>query len=179
MHSPRTILVVCPVCEKRGEIQIPEQVIQENKNTSTILVRAGITCPHTYQVFIDRKCIVRGEQPPDYEEPVAEQSKNPSFTFAAQDFHPPATMPHKPVIPAKLDPFIRAAIRDFLGEIDTLPSPSTCAKGIAGLHDLIQSQQGFHFILPDMKNWANNLRIGAIWDEKAKERVKKRVRIWL
>jgi len=179
MHSPLKILVVCPLCEKRGEIQVPEEVLQEKKGSSVILVRSGITCTHSYQVFVDKNCTVRGYQRTDYEVPVAQQSGNASIVFPAQAPRPPTTTALKSILPAKFDPQITAAIQDFLAKIDTFISPGTCSKSIAELHDLIQSRQGFHPVLPDMKNWANNLRIGAMWDEKAKERVKKRVIVWL
>jgi hypothetical protein len=30
-----------------------------------------------------------------------------------------------------------------------------------------------------MRNWSNQLRVGATWDEKTKEWVKKRATLWL
>jgi hypothetical protein len=179
MHSPRKILVVCPLCEKRGEIQVPEEVLIEKKGSSVILVRSGITCTHSYQVFVDKNCTVRGYQRTDYEVPVAQQSGNASIAFTASGSRPLSKTSTTPIPPTNLDHQITAAIQDFLAKIDTFISPSTCSKGIAELQDFIQSRQGFHPVLPDMKNWANNLRIGAMWDVKAKERVRKRVLVWL
>ncbi len=172
-------MVICPLCEKRGEVLIPEGVIQENKGTSTVLVRAGVTCNHSYQVFLDKNCTVRGYQRTDYEVPVKQQPGNAPQTFIGEENPSPNPTTTKSVPPAGPDHQITLAIQAFIPKIDDFLSASTCAKGILDLHNFIQSRGGFHPVLPDMKNWINQLRYGATWDAKAKDWVKKRAMIWL
>ncbi len=179
MNSPRKVLVICPLCEKRGEILIPEGVIQENKGTSTVLVRAGVTCNHSYQVFLDKNCKVRGYQRTDYEVPVTQPLANAPQTFTRQENPSPSPTATKSILPVGSDHQITLAIQAFIPKVDEYLSASTCAKGILDLHNFIQSRRGFHPVLPDMKNWINQLQYGAPWDAKAKDWVKKRAMIWL
>ncbi len=175
MTVQKKVLVICPQCEKRGEILIPEGVTKGNKGMSTVLVRAGVICPHSYQVFLDKHCEVRGYQRTDYEVPEGD-TIIPKVGQASSDVTIISTDQLRPV---GSDPRIMTAIQDFLARIDGFLSAGTCAKGITELHSFIQSLGGFHPVLPDMRNWSNQLRVGASWDEKTKEWVKKRATLWL
>ncbi len=108
------IMVVCPRCQKTGLVQIPTEVIQDNKGVSTVLIRNGVTCNHTYQVFLDKNCKVRGYQRTDYEVPVVPVPEN------AQ--HP------SPVKVTASDPEIGASLLDFLPKVDQYVAANVCAK---------------------------------------------------
>lgn len=161
MSSSQSIMVVCPRCQKTGLVQIPTEIIQDSKSLSIVLIRAGVTCDHAYQVFLDKQYKVRGYQKTDYEVLLGPQGSNAPVK---------KTAPNAQVI---------ASLRDFLPKINDFVAANVCAHGILEIYNSIQAQWGFHPVLPDMKNWINQLSIGATWDNKTKDLVRKRVAFWI
>ncbi len=172
MCAASSIVVVCPRCQKTGLVQIPTEIIQDSKGLSTVLIRSGVTCEHAYQVFLDKNFKVRGYQRTDYEVLIGPPTKTTPQSAPAQNVreNPKRTAPDAQVI---------ATLRDFQGKIDGFVAANICAHGILELYTSIQSRLGFHPVLPDMKNWINQLSIGAIWDTKMKDLVRKRVAFWI
>ncbi|MBD3351757.1 MAG: hypothetical protein GF364_09760 [Candidatus Lokiarchaeota archaeon] len=62
------IRIVCPKCAKSEFITIPlEDIKGSGKGLTTILIPAGTSCEHSYQIFVDKNGAVRGYETPDYE----------------------------------------------------------------------------------------------------------------
>jgi hypothetical protein len=63
----KKISISCPVCKKRGIVEIPLSIIKENKPLTTISIPKGELCDHHFQIFIDRNYAIRGFQKVDFE----------------------------------------------------------------------------------------------------------------
>jgi hypothetical protein len=61
------IHVICPHCKKSKFIQIPESIINESRNVTTISIPMNYVCEHSFQVFIDKHFVVRGYQRVDFD----------------------------------------------------------------------------------------------------------------
>ncbi len=179
VSPPKKILVICPICQGRGEIHVPDEVLQDNKGTSTVLVRAGVTCNHLYQAFVDKNCKVRGYQRTDYEVPIISKQVPAQQLFEGQNAHNPVTTPGSTGSPRGGESEITIALREFITKIDGFLSCNLCSRSMAELYDLILARKGFHVVRNDMKNWINQLRYGYAWDTKARETLKKRAECWL
>ena len=62
----KPIDVICPICKVKKQINIPEHVINEAKQLTSISISKGIVCNHHFQAFVDKNFIVRGYQKVDY-----------------------------------------------------------------------------------------------------------------
>ena len=58
--------MICPICKTRRQINIPEDVINEAKQLTSISISKDIVCTHHFQAFVDKNFIVRGYQKVDY-----------------------------------------------------------------------------------------------------------------
>ena len=56
------IHVICPVCKKSEFIKIPESIINESHNVTTISIPMNFMCEHSFQVFVDKHFAIRGYQ---------------------------------------------------------------------------------------------------------------------
>ena len=56
------IHVICPICNKSEFIKIPESIINESHNVTTISVPMNFMCEHSFQVFVDKHFAIRGYQ---------------------------------------------------------------------------------------------------------------------
>ena len=61
------IHVVCPLCSKSKFIKIPESIINESHNVTTISIPMNYVCEHSFQVFIDKHFAIRGYQRVDFD----------------------------------------------------------------------------------------------------------------
>lgn len=59
--------VVCPLCSKSKFIQIPESIINESHNVTTVSIPMNYVCEHSFQVFIDKHFAIRGYQRVDFD----------------------------------------------------------------------------------------------------------------
>ncbi len=58
--------VICPVCKKKGHINIPKNVLKEGGLT-TISIPCKAMCEHNFQIFLDQHSNIRGYQKVDFE----------------------------------------------------------------------------------------------------------------
>jgi hypothetical protein len=56
------IHVICPMCKKSEFIKIPESIINESHNVTTISIPMNFMCEHSFQVFLDKHFAIRGYQ---------------------------------------------------------------------------------------------------------------------
>jgi hypothetical protein len=61
------ILVVCPTCKAKKELNIPSKIINHAQHLTTISIPLGAVCDHGFQAFVDKNFIVRGYQKVDFE----------------------------------------------------------------------------------------------------------------
>ncbi len=62
----KKVLVVCPICHERKEVDIPESVVKESRSLATIYIDKGLACEHGFQAFVDKNFQVRGYKNDDY-----------------------------------------------------------------------------------------------------------------
>ncbi|MFX1322775.1 MAG: hypothetical protein ACFFAQ_14150 [Promethearchaeota archaeon] len=63
----QNILIQCPLCKQKKILKIPIQIIDQNKQLTTISVPSGLVCKHSFQLFVDKNYKVRGYQKVDFE----------------------------------------------------------------------------------------------------------------
>ncbi|MFX1572482.1 MAG: hypothetical protein ACFFB0_07010 [Promethearchaeota archaeon] len=61
------VQIVCPICNTRDIIGIPEREIKKNNHLTTVSIHKGLLCPHHFQVFVDKNFQIRGYQKVDFE----------------------------------------------------------------------------------------------------------------
>ena len=61
------IQIICPKCETKKFLEIPEKIINQSKQLTTISIPAGIICEHSFQAFADKNFKIRGYQTVDFE----------------------------------------------------------------------------------------------------------------
>jgi len=63
----KEVPMICPECKKGEKLQIPQQIINQSKQLTTVSIPAGVVCEHSFQAFIDKNFKVRGYQKVDFE----------------------------------------------------------------------------------------------------------------
>lgn len=63
----KKINVICPICKSRQDIDVPESIIRQNAQLTTISVPKNLVCKHHFQAFVDRQFKVRGYQKVDFD----------------------------------------------------------------------------------------------------------------
>ncbi|UCC20932.1 MAG: hypothetical protein JSV62_06530 [Promethearchaeota archaeon] len=66
-EEQQEILVVCPTCKAKKELNIPVKIINQAKHLTTISIPSGSVCKHGFQAFVDKNFQVRGYQTVDFE----------------------------------------------------------------------------------------------------------------
>ena len=61
------ISVTCPHCHKSEIIKIPESIINESLNVTTLSIPMNFMCEHSFQVFVDKHFNIRGYQRVDFD----------------------------------------------------------------------------------------------------------------
>ena len=67
LHEHKKVSISCPICRTKKVIEVPISIIEQSKQLTTIAIPKGKVCKHHFQVFIDKKFIIRGFQKVDYE----------------------------------------------------------------------------------------------------------------
>lgn len=63
----KKIQIICPRCSKKDFLKVPEKIIDQSKQLTTVSLPAGLICQHSFQAFIDKNLKVRGYQTVDFE----------------------------------------------------------------------------------------------------------------
>ncbi|MFW9998514.1 MAG: hypothetical protein ACFE9Q_01245 [Candidatus Hodarchaeota archaeon] len=58
---------ICPVCKSKKSLKVPNSVIAEAKQLTTMSIAKGLVCNHQFQAFVDKNFQVRGYQKVDFE----------------------------------------------------------------------------------------------------------------
>ena len=58
---------ICPVCKSKKLMDVPNSVIAEAKQLTTMSIARGLVCDHQFQAFVDKNFQVRGYQKVDFE----------------------------------------------------------------------------------------------------------------
>ena len=58
---------ICPVCKSKKILDVPNSVIAEAKQLTTMSIARGLVCDHQFQAFVDKNFQVRGYQRVDFE----------------------------------------------------------------------------------------------------------------
>ncbi len=65
-NDQKTLSVQCPACNRKQNVEVPAKIIQENiKGVFVIAINAQ--CGHSFQIFVDRRLVIRGYQRSDFE----------------------------------------------------------------------------------------------------------------
>ncbi len=67
LKEEKLVQVQCPNCKLKKKISVPNAVISQASQLTTLSVPSGIVCDHHFQVFIDKNYKVRGYQKVDFE----------------------------------------------------------------------------------------------------------------
>lgn len=59
--------LVCPSCKSQKDLKLPESILNQSGNLTTISVPKGLVCDHHFQAFVDKQFKVRGYQRVDFE----------------------------------------------------------------------------------------------------------------
>jgi len=63
----KKVNVICPICKSKQDIDVPESIINQNAQLTTISVPKNLVCKHHFQAFVDKQFKVRGYQKVDFE----------------------------------------------------------------------------------------------------------------
>jgi len=63
----KKIQIICPKCSKKDFLKVPEKIIDQSKQLTTVSLPAGLICQHSFQAFVDKNLKVRGYQTVDFE----------------------------------------------------------------------------------------------------------------
>ena len=63
----KDIRIICPKCKSENTLKVPQKIINETKQLTTVSIPADLICEHSFQAFIDKNFIVRGYQQVDFE----------------------------------------------------------------------------------------------------------------
>ncbi|UCC20571.1 MAG: hypothetical protein JSV62_04600 [Promethearchaeota archaeon] len=58
---------ICPICKTKKSLDVPNSVIAEAKQLTTMSIARGLVCNHQFQAFVDKNFQVRGYQRVDFE----------------------------------------------------------------------------------------------------------------
>jgi len=67
VSETQEVQIICPVCKKNKVINIPEKIINQARQLTTISIQKGLICNHHFQAFIDKNFRIRGYQKIDFE----------------------------------------------------------------------------------------------------------------
>ncbi len=59
--------VVCPICKEIKDVEIPESIINQASQLTTVSIPKNLVCQHHFQIFVDKNFRVRGYQRVDFE----------------------------------------------------------------------------------------------------------------
>lgn len=77
---------ICPECKAKKSLNVPNSVIAEAKQLTTMSIARGLVCDHQFQAFVDKQFRVRGYQRVDFEfESTSNQKKDLDQNEQAQE----------------------------------------------------------------------------------------------
>lgn len=62
----KKVSIICPICLKKGSINIPVELITNAEQIITVSVPKTHICEHHFQIFVDKNYAIRGYQKVDY-----------------------------------------------------------------------------------------------------------------
>ncbi len=65
--SKQNISLNCPICNKKGLINIPKSLIMKSFGLTCVTIAPNIICEHIFQIFLDKQYKIRGYGKSDYE----------------------------------------------------------------------------------------------------------------
>ena len=63
----KKVNVICPICKSKQDIDVPESILNQSGQLTTISVPKNLVCKHHFQAFVDKQFKVRGYQKVDFE----------------------------------------------------------------------------------------------------------------
>ena len=83
IEGAKKIPTTCPICKSKKEIGIPESIINQASQLTTVSLPKGLVCDHHFQMFVDKNFQVRGYQKVDFEIELGriDKSKNVNTKF--------------------------------------------------------------------------------------------------
>ncbi len=63
----KKVNVICPICKSKQVIDVPESIINQSTQLTTVSVPKNLVCKHHFQAFVDKQFKVRGYQKVDFE----------------------------------------------------------------------------------------------------------------
>ncbi|MBD3194477.1 MAG: hypothetical protein GF317_05430 [Candidatus Lokiarchaeota archaeon] len=67
LEKLQDVQIICPKGKKRKILKVPEKIINQSKQLTTISIPSGLVCEHSFQAFVDKNFQVRGYQMVDFE----------------------------------------------------------------------------------------------------------------
>ena len=58
---------ICPICKSKKDVDLPESIINQSMQLTTISIPKDLVCNHHFQAFVDKQFRVRGYQKVDFE----------------------------------------------------------------------------------------------------------------
>ncbi len=77
---------ICPVCKSKKFLDVPNSVIAEAKQLTTMSIARGLVCDHQFQAFVDKQFQVRGYQRVDFEF-VNKSSQEQNTSFKSSNYN--------------------------------------------------------------------------------------------
>ncbi len=66
-YGDKTVRVVCPICNEKGEIYIPINAVKKSKGLMCVTIAPKIVCEHVFQIYLDKNFKARGYSKSDYD----------------------------------------------------------------------------------------------------------------
>ena len=76
--SRHNVQLTCPTCKSKKELKLPESILNQSGQLTTISVPNGLVCNHHFQAFVDQQFKVRGYQRVDFE--IKQENATTKFT---------------------------------------------------------------------------------------------------
>ena len=58
---------ICPICKSKKDVDLPESIINQSMQLTTISIPKDTVCKHHFQAFVDKQFRIRGYQKVDFE----------------------------------------------------------------------------------------------------------------
>jgi hypothetical protein len=62
----KKINFICPICKSKKDVDLPESIINQNMQLTTISIPKDMVCKHHFQAFVDKQFRIRGYQKVDF-----------------------------------------------------------------------------------------------------------------
>ena len=75
-NSIKKVNFICPICKSKKDVDVPESVINQSMQLTTISIPKNTVCNHHFQAFVDKQFRIRGYQKVDFELPNKKKKKS-------------------------------------------------------------------------------------------------------